>query len=123
MAQEVGFEVMVQICQIGGGQTLYIPDNPDEQHPIAQDVGYENLLRLVAVYGSQTIHPPSLARHNPAHRAKARFLTQQCLSERRIAWVLGVSVQRITHMLNGCKANAKSYLRQELKHELGEATH
>ncbi|MET4027907.1 hypothetical protein ABIE59_003452 [Marinobacter sp. MBR-99] len=122
MAQEVGVEVMIQICQIWGGQTLYIPDNPDEQHPIAQDIGYENLLRLVAVYGSQTIHPPSIERPHLAQRAKARFLIQQGLSERRIAWVLGVSVQRITHMLNGCKANAQWYERQEMEQELGAAT-
>ena len=118
IAQEAGLEVMMLVCQIWGGQTLYIPDNPGPDHPIAQDIGYDNLLHLVALYGGQTIHPPSLERPHLAQRAKARFLKEQNLSERRIAWILGVSVNRIKYMLNGCKANAQWYERKEMEQEL-----
>ncbi len=121
MAQEVGLEVMLMVCQIWGGQTLYIPDNPKPDHAIAQDIGYDNLVRLAALYGGQTIHPPSLERHHLAQRAKARFLQQSGLSERRIAWVLGVSVNRIKYMLNGNKANAQWHERQEMEQELRNA--
>lgn len=118
IAQEAGLEVMMLICQIWGGQTLYIPDCPGKDHPIAQDIGYENLLRVVAVCGGQTIHPPSLDRPHLAQRAKARFLRETGLSERRIAWVLGVSTNRIKYMLNGSKANAQWFDRQEMEREL-----
>lgn len=118
IAKEVGFDVMMQICNIWGGQTLYIPDNPAPDHRIAQDIGYENLLHLVALYGGQTIHPPCLFRPHLAQRAKARFLREKGLSERRIGWVLGISTNRVKYMLNGCKANAEWYERQEMEEEL-----
>ena len=89
IAQEAGLEVMMLVCQIWGGQTLYIPDNPKPDHPIAQDIGYENLLHLVALYGGQTIYPPSLERPH------------------------------LAQMLNGNKANAQWHERQEMEQELG----
>ena len=105
IAAEAGFDVASTICQIWGDQTLYIPDNPGPDHPIAQDIGYENLLKVVATFGGQTIHPPNMNRSHLAQRARARCLKREGLSERRIAWILNVSQTRIERLLAGCNAN------------------
>ena len=113
IAQAAGFEAAATMCHIWGGRTLYIPDNPPPDHPIAQDLGYDELLAIVAIYGGQTIHPPRLSKAHLAHRAKARCLKAHKISERQIAWVLDLTPNRVQRLLEGCNMNHETYLYQQ----------
>lgn len=106
IAAEVGFETAVIICEVWGDRTLYIPDNPGPDHPIAQDIGYEPLLKLVALYGGQTIRPPVMNKSHIRKRRQCLLLKSKGLSTRQIAWVMDITVNRVSRLIDGNQANA-----------------
>lgn len=119
IAQAAGFETAATLCQIWGDRTLYIPDSPGPDHPIAQDIGYEPLLAIVAIYGGQTIHPPKLRKSHLVHRAKARFLMMGGISESKVAWVLDITPNRVKQLLAGSNMNHEAYEQQQEKELMG----
>ncbi len=106
IAAEVGFETAVIICEVWGDRTLYIPDCPGPDHPIAQDIGYEPLLKLVAIYGGQTIRPPVMNKSHIRKRRQCLLLKSKGMSTRQIAWVMDMSVNRVKRLIEGNEANA-----------------